>query len=116
MRVLIEASELYPYWSIEEREPQGEYDRAYEIDEDLLVRYTATQAAFFQVQRELRNIVDPPCPECGHPKSGHKEWTYGEWGCLFVDYTLDMDLRRTCRCQYGIPADYTPPNEPRRLT
>ena len=93
MQVRIESTEWYPVYSVTEAEHQGV---SREVDEETLARWAAAEAAFWKAQKEMQDVVDPPCPECGCRTSRHQEWSaqWDRWACL------------TCKkCQYGAPAE-----------
>lgn len=92
MRVYIDVIEQYPVYIAKDA---SEADQVpYEVDAEVLARWDAAEEAWGQTQAEIRNLIDPPCSECGDRTSRHQRWSDGRWGCL------------TCKkCQYGIPDD-----------
>lgn len=101
VHIAIRGVEWYPVWVIEDG--QG----TLEVDEETLARWRAAQSAFRQAQREMHDLVSPPCPECGHRTVRHQEHSEGwdNWGCLDW-YTDEEGLRlKRCRCRYGCPPE-----------
>ena len=106
VQIKVEATELYPWFSPELADP-GSDARTYDVDEATLQRWYRVTHEAAEVQREIRDLVDPPCPECGHRRSRHQQWSAGwdYWGCL-DHITNDHGERvKGCRCQHGKPKE-----------
>lgn len=103
MKANVRGDEWYPVWSVQTDLDEGE--RVYEVPKDLVLEAQQAAHDFARVQRKLRAVVDPPCPDCDHPKSRHQ---YSEQGsasqepgttiCLFRD-------RTRCRCTTAQPTN-----------
>lgn len=106
MKIRIEGTEIYPWYVAEPAEEDTE-GCTYEVDEATFQRWQAILNGAAAVQRAMRDLVDPPCTECGHRQSRHQEWSQGwdYWGCLdrvTVERPQGTDSR-ACRCQHGKP-------------
>lgn len=108
MRVNIEGQERYPVYRVS---PIEDETRVYKVDDDLVIRAERAEAEFAECQKRLRQIVDPPCPECRHPGSRHqvagKDNTWYEEGttyCLFRDHEAPEGSQR-CRCTLPQPSN-----------
>lgn len=105
--------EWYPVWVLSGPD-EDNVDWEYVVPESLVKRTTAAAEEFHACQRQLKAIVDPPCPDCGHHASRHQvvttanhRYDLGSTYCLHRDYT---DAGSTgCRCTTP-----TPPNPNRR--
>lgn len=102
----IRGSEWYPVWTpVRIEHSDGDLNRhRYEVSEEQLLRWEFAEAAFNKAQREMRDIVDPPCPDCGHQTSRHQApiTPYGYAGCLARIEVTDPEDRlfpsRRCIC------------------
>jgi hypothetical protein len=105
VRITIRGEEWYPVWGI--LDERVDEDGAVEVDEKTVARWKAAASAFMQAQKEMHDLVSPPCPECGHRQVRHQEHSEGwdNWGCL--DWYTDEEGTRTkrCRCRYGCPPE-----------
>lgn len=92
MKVRIWGDEWYPVYFCHEQDEDDTYHPEFEVDEETLTRWREAAAAFGEAQAQMRELVDPSCPECEHPRSRHQKWSEARgWGCL------------TChRCQHGL--------------
>lgn len=99
----LDVDETYPTYhlSVERINPgQVEVD----VPADLVERYNAAQEAFLAAREEVRNVLDPRCPECTHRQSRHQQWSKGwdTWGCLDRANPGTI-FEKSCRCQHGMP-------------
>lgn len=115
--VRIDTEEWYPVYKPYEGEREWRCTEA-EVDEETLARWKEAFDAFHAVQKELRDIVAPPCPECGHPLYRHQEIKRGavveDFRCLDHTFTEEHPHGRPCFCRHGCPpelADIVAENE-----
>lgn len=100
MKVWIVTDEEYPSYTVcEVTERQG---TEVEVDQETLERWTRIEREHQEMKREIKDLLDPPCPECGHHQSRHQEWSKGwdYWGCLVA---VNGAGTKKCRCQHGKP-------------
>lgn len=79
MRVRLEGVEVYPVYTVAGPDSDS---LLYDVPADLILRLTRAEEEFGECQRQLREIVNPPCSECGHPGHRHQTTTQGEFRCL----------------------------------
>lgn len=103
--VRINTGEVYPAYTIASDEQSG--DATVEVDEETAARWRELQVQHDQMRHQIFQLLDPPCPECGHPTSRHQEWSEGwdRWGCLGWGGPCKM------RCQHGMPANRQKEND-----
>lgn len=101
MKRVIDSQEWYPVYSLLAPGDGGyEKERAREVAPELVARWTKAVEEFQAVQEVLREIVDPSCLECGHPRSRHQEprTPEGYRGCLGWNTDAHGERTKPCRC------------------
>lgn len=118
MKVPIWSGEEYPVYRIDDEYAWCDLN---DVDPAIVAGWQEAQNAFDTMQREIRDLIERPCDNCGHPKLRHqvvKEVPYspqsqqpmraGYHGCLaqIEDEGSESGSRR-CRC-----TDWTGPEAP----
>lgn len=106
MKVGFGVDEEYPSYSVIPEPQDGDHldTRVFDVPRHVLARWQRIEREHQAMRQEIKNLLDPPCPECDHPQARHQEWSKGwdTWGCLANTHG-DPVRRHTCRCQHGKP-------------
>lgn len=113
MKVPIWTGEVYPAYRIDDEYAWCDLD---DIDPAIAAGWQEAQNAYDEMQRQIRDLIERPCEECGHFKLRHQvpKTPSGFHGCLArVEDETTMTGSRTCRCTdwSGPPARYTKRSE-----